>query len=366
MSIISKRLSAVVLGLGLAVGGVATAWAETTLLNVSYDPTRELYKQYNAAFAAHWKAETGEDVSIQQSHGGSGKQARSVIDGLEADVVTLALAADIDAISANGKLLPADWQKRLPQNSSPYTSTIVFLVRKGNPKQIRDWGDLVKPGVSTLEIDREVESLIRDRRAKPVFKGYRGFPATICASINEEVVHGIPAARRRLREGWRLQRSGEHEVGYGDRGAELELAMFDGFVPDAEEVEAGLADLVRRAELCLPVELIADVAAGQNVDDEIAARAPASEGLPPCPPTIHAVVDADLGGAFAAVEVHVPGDEVAFDWRRVGGLRRGRRREQQEDDQGGGCQAARHPTNVTRNSVGQSLPVMRKVLSAGS
>jgi sulfate transport system substrate-binding protein len=130
---------------------VATAGAkEIKLLNVSYDPTRELYQEYNAAFAKYWKAKTGDDVVISQSHGGSGKQAQSVINGLEADVVTLALAYDIDAIAQQAKLLPADWQKRLPDNSTPYTSTIVFLVRKGNPKHIRDWDDLVKPGVSVV------------------------------------------------------------------------------------------------------------------------------------------------------------------------------------------------------------------------
>jgi sulfate/thiosulfate transport system substrate-binding protein len=123
---------------------------EIKLLNVSYDPTRELYQQVNSAFAKQWEAKTGDKLVIQQSHGGSGKQARSVIDGLEADVVTLALAYDIDAIAEKGKLLPADWQKRLPNNSSPYTSTIVFLVRKGNPKGIRDWNDLVNPGLSVI------------------------------------------------------------------------------------------------------------------------------------------------------------------------------------------------------------------------
>jgi sulfate/thiosulfate transport system substrate-binding protein len=132
-----------------------TAWsaasiADTTLLNVSYDPTRELYEQYNALFAKHWKQKTGETITIKQSHGGSGKQARTVIDGLQADVVTLALAGDIDAISNTGKLLPVNWQSRLPHNSSPYTSTIVFLVRKGNPKGIKDWGDLTKPGVAVI------------------------------------------------------------------------------------------------------------------------------------------------------------------------------------------------------------------------
>jgi len=124
--------------------------AETTLLNVSYDPTRELYQDFNAAFAKHWKAKTGEAVSIKQSHGGSGKQARAVIDGLEADVVTLALAYDVDALHEKAKLIPADWQKRLPHNASPYTSTIVFLVRKGNPKGIRDWNDLGKPGIDIV------------------------------------------------------------------------------------------------------------------------------------------------------------------------------------------------------------------------
>jgi sulfate transport system substrate-binding protein len=128
----------------------ASAHAEVNLLNVSYDPTRELYQEFNAAFARHWKATKGEEVTVKQSHGGSGKQARGVIDGLEADVVTLALAYDIDAIAEKAKLLPADWQKRLPSNSAPYTSTIVFLVRSGNPKGIKDWGDLAKPGVGVI------------------------------------------------------------------------------------------------------------------------------------------------------------------------------------------------------------------------
>jgi sulfate transport system substrate-binding protein len=127
----------------LAAGGV-------TLLNVSYDPTREFYQDYNAAFARYWKAKTGQDVTINQSHGGSSKQARAVIEGLPADVVTLALAYDIDAISENGGLIVQNWQSRLPSNSAPYTSTIVFLVRRGNPKHIKDWNDLVRPGISII------------------------------------------------------------------------------------------------------------------------------------------------------------------------------------------------------------------------
>jgi len=135
----------------LVFGGRAAAEAKTiTLLNVSYDPTRELYKDINAAFGAYWKGKTGQVLDIKQSHGGSGKQARAVIDGLQADVVTLALAGDIDEISERAKLLPANWQSRLPNNSTPYTSTIVFLVRKGNPKAVRDWADLVKPGVAVI------------------------------------------------------------------------------------------------------------------------------------------------------------------------------------------------------------------------
>src|SRR6201996_8620853 len=121
-----------------------------TLLNVSYDPTRELYQAFNQSFQKDYKAKTGKDVTVQQSHGGSGKQARAVIDGLAADVVTLALAADIDALHTHGELVPTDWQKRLPDNSCPYTSTINFLVRKGNPKGIKDWDDLIKPGVSVV------------------------------------------------------------------------------------------------------------------------------------------------------------------------------------------------------------------------
>jgi sulfate transport system substrate-binding protein len=121
-----------------------------TLLNVSYDPTRELYQEFNAAFAKHWLAKTGQPVTIRQSHGGSSKQARAVIDGLEADVVTLALGYDVDAIAEKAKLLPGNWQTRLPHNSAPYTSTVIFLVRKGNPKGIKDWNDLVKPGVAVI------------------------------------------------------------------------------------------------------------------------------------------------------------------------------------------------------------------------
>lgn len=129
----------------------ASALAQNvTLLNVSYDPTRELYVEFNQAFAKHWKAKSGQDVTIKQSHGGSGKQARSIIDGLEADVATLALAGDTDALHANGGWIPKDWQKRLPHNSSPYTSTIVLVVRQGNPKGIKDWDDLVKPGISVI------------------------------------------------------------------------------------------------------------------------------------------------------------------------------------------------------------------------
>ncbi len=138
---------------GLLIGGFlagGSASADRTLLNVSYDPTRELYQEFNAAFVKHWETKTGEKVAIKQSHGGSGKQARSVIDGLDADVVTLALANDINEIAEKAKLIPGDWQKRLPHNSTPYTSTIVLLVRKGNPKNIKDWNDLARPGISVI------------------------------------------------------------------------------------------------------------------------------------------------------------------------------------------------------------------------
>lgn len=151
MSILNfTRRTALALGLSAGIVGLAAASHATEILNVSYDPTRELYQEFNAAFAKHWKEKSGEDVTIRQSHGGAGKQARAVIDGLDADVVTLALAYDIDAIAEQTGRLPKDWQKRLPHNSSPYTSTIVFLVRKGNPKGIKDWGDLVKEGVSIV------------------------------------------------------------------------------------------------------------------------------------------------------------------------------------------------------------------------
>jgi len=149
LSRLSLTLAALVAAASLA-GTVQASHADQTLLNVSYDPTRELYKDYNAAFAAHWKKETGETVTIRASHGGSGAQARSVIDGVKADVVTLALESDIDAIASRTGKIDKEWRKRLPNNSSPYTSTIVFLVRKGNPKAIKDWGDLVKDGVEVI------------------------------------------------------------------------------------------------------------------------------------------------------------------------------------------------------------------------
>ena len=145
-----KRLIDLVLVAAVLLVGAGTARAQVKLLNVSYDPTRELYQDVNKAFAAQWKQKTGQTLDISQSHGGSGKQARSIIDGLEADVATLALAYDIDAIAQNSGRIKSDWLKRLPNNSAPYTSTVVFVVRKGNPRGIRDWGDLVKPGTSVV------------------------------------------------------------------------------------------------------------------------------------------------------------------------------------------------------------------------
>lgn len=150
-----NQVSLSLLAAGLCLAALLTApgfvrAATFELLNVSYDPTRELYAEFNKAFAAHWKEKTGDTVVIHQSHGGAGKQARAVIDGLKADVVTLALAYDISAIARKAKLLPEDWQSRLPHNSAPYTSTVVFLVRKGNPKNIRDWDDLIKPGIEVI------------------------------------------------------------------------------------------------------------------------------------------------------------------------------------------------------------------------
>ncbi len=143
------RLHTFITATTLALSALA-AQAQVSLLNVSYDPTRELYVEFNQAFAKHWKTKTGQDVTVKQSHGGSGKQARSIIDGLDADVATLALAGDTDALHDNGQLIPKDWQKRLPHNSSPYTSTIILVVREGNPKGIKDWDDLVKPGVKVI------------------------------------------------------------------------------------------------------------------------------------------------------------------------------------------------------------------------
>lgn len=149
MKSIYKKLGLAVSALSL-ITPIITNAADISLLNVSYDPTREFYQDYNEAFAKYWKAKSGDNVKVQASHGGSGKQARAIIDGLEADVATLALSYDIDQLSEKGKLIPSDWQTRFTHNSSPYTSTIVFLVRKGNPKNIKDWNDIIKPGVSVI------------------------------------------------------------------------------------------------------------------------------------------------------------------------------------------------------------------------
>ena len=143
-----KKLLLSIAAAGLVAGSLVAK--DITILNVSYDPTRELYTDYNQAFVKYWKEKTGDNITVNQSHGGSGKQARSILDGIEADVATLGLAYDIDELAAKGGLVPADWQKRLPHNSSPYTSTIVFIVHKGNPKGIKDWGDLIKEGVSVI------------------------------------------------------------------------------------------------------------------------------------------------------------------------------------------------------------------------
>jgi sulfate transport system substrate-binding protein len=161
-AITSKRACLARLFVGtIFLSGARADDPPVALLNVSYDPTRELYQEFNAAFARHWKERTGQSVEVLQSHGGSSKQARAVIDGLEADVVTLALAYDIDAIAEKSGLLPSDWQQRLPHNSSPYTSTIAFLVRKGNPKGIRDWDDLVRPGVSVITPNPKTSGVAR-------------------------------------------------------------------------------------------------------------------------------------------------------------------------------------------------------------
>ena len=158
---IKNLLRSTLLVLIWIIAPAAFAQKEVTLLNVSYDPTRELYQEFNAAFAKYWKTKTGESVTIKQSHGGSSKQARAVIDGLQADVVTLALAYDVDAIHEQAKLLPQDWQKRLQHNSAPYTSTLAFLVRKDNPKKIKDWDDLIRSGVSVITPNPKTSGVAR-------------------------------------------------------------------------------------------------------------------------------------------------------------------------------------------------------------
>jgi sulfate transport system substrate-binding protein len=156
-----KKIVVAMGALFLTVSPLSAQAEDVTLLNVSYDPTREFYQEFNAAFAKHWQKEKGQTVAVKQSHGGSGKQARAVIDGLDADIVTLALAYDIDAISEKAKSIPRNWQSRLPHNSAPYTSTIVFLVRKGNPKGIKDWDDLVKPGVAIIPANPKTSGAAR-------------------------------------------------------------------------------------------------------------------------------------------------------------------------------------------------------------
>lgn len=180
MKSLSTRLVVAVLAFSATLLGGSAFARDVQLLNVSYDPTREFYRDYNAAFARHWKQTKGDTVTVETSHGGSGKQARAVIDGIEADVVTLALAYDIDAIAEHAKLLPADWETRLPDNSAPYTSTIVFLVRKGNPKGIKDWPDLLRSGVSVITPNPKTSGgarwnyLAAWAYGERIFKGDRG------------------------------------------------------------------------------------------------------------------------------------------------------------------------------------------------
>ena len=184
-----KRRPLLQLSLLVALSGVATpsfAADSVNLLNVSYDPTREFYTEYNRAFAQHWQAQNGQAVQVRQSHGGSGKQARSIIDGIEADVATLALSGDIDALVQNGGHLAADWQKKLPHNSAPYTSTIVFLVKKGNPKGLKDWDDLVKPGVQVITPNPKTSG-----GARWNYLAAWGFAQRHYGSGNEEQIRGF-------------------------------------------------------------------------------------------------------------------------------------------------------------------------------
>jgi sulfate/thiosulfate-binding protein len=182
------------LGLVTPAADAAAAGKSVVLLNVSYDPTREFYDYFNAAFAAHWKRATGDIVTVNQSHGGSGKQARAVIDGLDADVVTLGLAYDVDALAKQGKLIPADWQTRLPYNSTPYTSTIVFLVRTGNPKGIHDWNDLVKPRVAVITANPKTSGGARWNflAAWSWAKGQPGGSDATAAAYVRAVYHNVP------------------------------------------------------------------------------------------------------------------------------------------------------------------------------
>ena len=221
----------------LATLGATLQAQDIKLLNVSYDPTRELYQAINPAFAAHWKAKTGQTVTISQSHGGSGKQARSVIDGLPADVVTLALAHDIDALATQRQLLPVDWQKRLPGNSSPYLSTVVFLVRAGNPKGIRDWNDLLKPGVQIITPNPKTSGGARWNYLAawgPALKQKDGSEAKARAYITElfKRVPVLDSGARGATTTFVERGLGRHAAGLGERGPAGDRRQRQGQVPD--------------------------------------------------------------------------------------------------------------------------------------
>ncbi|MES2322734.1 MAG: sulfate ABC transporter substrate-binding protein [Pseudomonadota bacterium] len=311
---ISQSLFAVAL---LASQSVSAA--DITLLNVSYDPTRELYQDFNTAFARQWKARTGDNVTVKQSHGGSGKQARTVIDGLEADVVTLALAYDIDAIGERGLLAPS-WQKRLKHNSSPYTSTIVFLVRKGNPKGIKDWGDLVKPGISVITPNPKTSGGARWNHLAAWGYAIRqpgGTEATATAFINK-LYKNVPV----LDSGARGATTTFVERGIGDVLLAWEneaLLAIRELGPDKVEIVAPSVSILAEPPVAL-VDKVADKRGTRKVAEAYLQYLYSEEGQEIAAKNYYRPIDEKIARKFAAQYPKVKLftiDEVAGGWTKA-------------------------------------------------
>jgi sulfate/thiosulfate-binding protein len=315
---LSKKISQSLFALAVVAGQSAFA-ADITLLNVSYDPTRELYQDFNTAFAKQWKAKTGDNVTVKQSHGGSGKQARTVIDGLEADVVTLALAYDIDAIGERGLLAP-NWQKRLAHNSAPYTSTIVFLVRKGNPKGIKDWGDLVKPGISVITPNPKTSGGARWNHLAAWGYAIRqpgGNDATATAFINK-LYKNVPV----LDSGARGATTTFVERGIGDVLLAWEneaLLAIKELGPDKVEIVAPSVSILAEPPVSL-VDKVADKKGTRKVAEAYLQYLYSNEGQEIAAKNYYRPIDAKVAAKYAAQYPKVKLftiDEVAGGWTKA-------------------------------------------------